>query len=68
MVPAFTLWLHGVALIVFSVCALQVGVPWHLFVVSIAVGLLPYNFLCVRAGTVLEQVRVTPVDVLTSAA
>ena len=37
----------------------QLGVPWHLFAASVLVGLLPYNFVSVRAGTVLMQLNDT---------
>ena len=34
----------------------QVGVPVHYFAVSMALGLLPYNFATVNAGSILEKV------------
>jgi hypothetical protein len=36
----------------------QFGVPWHLFAASVVLGLFPYNFISVRAGTMLTQVCV----------
>ena len=36
---------------------LQVGVPVHYFALSMSIGLLPYNFIAVNAGSILEQVR-----------
>ncbi|XP_062516880.1 transmembrane protein 41A-A-like isoform X2 [Corticium candelabrum] len=32
-----------------------VGVPIHLFFLSVFIGLMPYNFLCCQAGVVLSQ-------------
>lgn len=34
-----------------------VGVPIHLFFLSVFVGLMPYNFLCCQAGVVLGQLK-----------
>ena len=33
------------------------GVPWRYFACSVLLGLLPYNFVSVRAGTVLMQLN-----------
>ncbi|CAI8036392.1 Transmembrane protein 41A, partial [Geodia barretti] len=33
------------------------GVPLHLFFISVLFGLLPYNFLCVQSGLMLAELR-----------
>ena len=33
------------------------GVPLHLFSLSVLVGLLPYNYLCVTSGALLSEVK-----------
>jgi len=40
------------------------GVPIHLFFISVFFGLMPYNFLCAQAGQFLSQLQ-SPKDVLT---
>jgi hypothetical protein len=37
-----------------------VGVPLPKFFFSVFFGLMPYNFLCVQAGTALSELDVTP--------
>ncbi|KAL1110466.1 hypothetical protein AAG570_007994 [Ranatra chinensis] len=32
-----------------------VGIPLHLFTISVFIGLIPYNFLCVQAGSMLSS-------------
>ncbi|XP_076455618.1 transmembrane protein 41A-A-like [Babylonia areolata] len=34
-----------------------IGVPIHLFFLSVFVGLMPYNFICVRTGVMLSELR-----------
>uniref|UniRef100_A0A1B6F4W1 VTT domain-containing protein n=1 Tax=Cuerna arida TaxID=1464854 RepID=A0A1B6F4W1_9HEMI len=34
-----------------------VGVPLHLFFLTVLIGLMPYNFLCVQAGGMLASLR-----------
>jgi uncharacterized membrane protein YdjX (TVP38/TMEM64 family) len=34
-----------------------VGVPFHLFMISVLFGLMPYNFICVQAGSILGELR-----------
>uniref|UniRef100_H2Z2V4 VTT domain-containing protein n=1 Tax=Ciona savignyi TaxID=51511 RepID=H2Z2V4_CIOSA len=34
-----------------------IGVPIHLFFFSVAVGLMPYNFICVQTGSILASVK-----------
>lgn len=36
-----------------------VGVPVHLFFFSVLFGLMPYNFICVEAGSVLSEITST---------
>jgi uncharacterized membrane protein YdjX (TVP38/TMEM64 family) len=43
-----------------------VGVPLHLFSLSVFVGLMPYNLICVHAGTVLGTITSLD-DVMTTA-
>ena len=33
------------------------GVPIHLFFVSVLVGLMPYNYLCVTSGAILSEIK-----------
>ncbi|CAL1548107.1 unnamed protein product [Lymnaea stagnalis] len=33
-----------------------VGIPIHLFFLSVLIGLMPYNFICVQTGSVLSQI------------
>lgn len=41
-----------------------VGVPLHLFSISVFIGLMPYNFICVQTGSILSELKSTS-DVLT---
>nr|XP_002128025.1 transmembrane protein 41A-A-like [Ciona intestinalis] len=34
-----------------------IGVPIHLFFVSVFIGLMPYNFICVQTGSILASVK-----------
>ena len=40
-----------------NVVAPFLNVPIHLFVLSVLLGLAPYNFICVQAGVILSQLR-----------
>lgn len=33
------------------------GVPLHLFFLSVFFGLMPYNYICVTSGAILSQLR-----------
>ena len=33
------------------------GVPLHLFFLSVFVGLMPYNYICVTSGAILSELR-----------
>ena len=33
------------------------GVPIHLFFISVLVGLMPYNYLCVTSGAILSEIN-----------
>ena len=33
------------------------GVPIHLFFLSVLVGLMPYNYLCVTSGAILSEIK-----------
>ena len=33
------------------------GVPIHLFFVSVLIGLMPYNYLCVTSGAILSEIN-----------
>ena len=35
---------------------LNLGVPLHLFFLSVLVGLMPYNYLCVTSGVILADI------------
>ncbi|OQR80051.1 transmembrane protein 41A-A-like [Tropilaelaps mercedesae] len=41
-----------------------VGIPMHLFFISVFIGLMPYNLMCVQAGSLLSEIESTS-DVLT---
>lgn len=43
-----------------------IGIPVHLFFMSVLIGLMPYNFICVRTGCMLSQIS-TLEDVFTPA-
>ncbi|XP_075533190.1 transmembrane protein 41A-like [Dermacentor variabilis] len=34
-----------------------VGVPLHLFFISVLIGLMPYNFICVQTGCILSELK-----------
>lgn len=34
-----------------------VGVPLHLFFISVFIGLMPYNFICVQTGCILSELK-----------
>nr|KAG5713796.1 hypothetical protein BaRGS_024423 [Batillaria attramentaria] len=33
-----------------------IGIPVHLFFMSVLIGLMPYNFICVRTGCMLSEI------------
>ena len=33
------------------------GVPIHLFFLSVLIGLMPYNYLCVTSGAILSEIN-----------
>ncbi|XP_005090571.1 transmembrane protein 41A [Aplysia californica] len=39
-----------------NVVAPLVGIPIHLFFLSVLIGLMPYNFICVQTGSVLSEI------------
>ncbi|BFZ15604.1 hypothetical protein BsWGS_18644 [Bradybaena similaris] len=39
-----------------NIVAPIVGIPLHLFFLSVFIGLMPYNFVCVQTGSVLSQI------------
>ncbi|CAG5135023.1 unnamed protein product, partial [Candidula unifasciata] len=39
-----------------NIVAPIVGIPIHLFFISVLIGLMPYNFVCVQTGSVLSQI------------
>ncbi|XP_022691330.1 transmembrane protein 41A-A-like isoform X2 [Varroa jacobsoni] len=43
-----------------------IGIPIHLFFVSVFIGLMPYNLMCVQAGSLLSEIQSTS-DILTPA-
>ncbi|KAL8596744.1 hypothetical protein ACOMHN_046361 [Nucella lapillus] len=40
-----------------NVVAPIIGVPIHLFFLSVFIGLMPYNLICVRTGVMLSEIR-----------
>lgn len=47
-----------------NVASPVVGVPLHLFFISVVIGLMPYNFICVQTGCILSELK-SMNDVLT---